>query len=65
MKAIIGLNENGSTLLYSGDDEGKVERLKEIARKTDIGIKEIEVSEEDITKLMQDNSYIDKIEGLS
>lgn len=61
MKALIGLNTIGRTLLFAGDDEQTIKHIKDIARRADIAIQEIEVTDEDVLKLMQDNSYIEEL----
>lgn len=61
VKAFIGFNTIGKTLLLVGDDECNIQNLKNIAKKADIAIQETDITEEDVIKIMQDNSYLDKL----
>lgn len=62
MKALVGLNSSGRTLIIAGDDNDRYTKyLKEMAKRADIAIQSVEITDEELIRLMTDNSNIDSI----
>ena len=65
MKAIIGINTEGNTLLYTGEDEKQIKTVKQVASKADIAVQEIDLTEEEVLETIKDNTVISKLQSIN
>lgn len=61
MRVLLGISQKGKAVVYSGNDEAEMQYILEIAKRADIAVQEVDVTEEQLLEIMEDNSSIESI----